>query len=156
MREVVDLYGRTERFDVIAITDHILMARDILARTGRFISFGSRQFSVTEDRFPAYLDEVHREAERARKLYGLLVIPGAEITQNHIRSRNNSHIVGLNLREYVSADQPAEAILKAIRRMSPAATFTSPNTCTRGRRWCAERRTGKPSRGHCGKTSISR
>ena len=30
MREVVDLYGQTRRFDVIAITDHILMKRDLL------------------------------------------------------------------------------------------------------------------------------
>ena len=29
VREVVDLYGRTGRFDVIAITDHILMKRDL-------------------------------------------------------------------------------------------------------------------------------
>ncbi len=29
VREVVDLYGRTGKFDVIAITDHILMKRDI-------------------------------------------------------------------------------------------------------------------------------
>ena len=30
IREVVDLYGQTGRFDVIAITDHILMKRDLL------------------------------------------------------------------------------------------------------------------------------
>ena len=29
IREVVDLYGSTRKFDVIAITDHILMKRDI-------------------------------------------------------------------------------------------------------------------------------
>ena len=30
IREVIDLYGQTKHFDVIAITDHILMARDLL------------------------------------------------------------------------------------------------------------------------------
>jgi hypothetical protein len=30
--EVVDLYGSTGKFDVIAITDHILMKKDMLAR----------------------------------------------------------------------------------------------------------------------------
>jgi predicted metal-dependent phosphoesterase TrpH len=113
---VIDLYGRTERFDVIAITDHILMARDLLARAGRLASLGYRQFSVTPDRFQAYLEEIDTEARRARRLYGLLVIPGAEITQNHIRSKKNSHIIALNLTEYISADQPAEEILKEIRR----------------------------------------
>ena len=116
IREVVDLYGQTKRFDVIAITDHILMGKDLLARLGRLASLGYRQFSVTEDRFAAYLAEIKVEAERARRLYDLLVVPGAEITQNHVRSVKNSHIIALNLRQFISADQPAEDILKAIRK----------------------------------------
>jgi predicted metal-dependent phosphoesterase TrpH len=116
IREVVDLYGRTGRFDVIAITDHILMKRDLLGRAGRLASLGLRHFSVTEDRFEAYMADIASEAERAKRQYDLLVIPGAEVTQNHIRSKNNSHIVALNLREFISADQPAEDILKEIRR----------------------------------------
>jgi predicted metal-dependent phosphoesterase TrpH len=115
LRDVVDLNGATRRFDVIAITDHILMRRDVLARAGRLLSLGRREFSVTEARFQAYLEDIAVEATRAKRLYDLLVIPGAEITQNHIRSRKNSHIVGLNLREYISADQSAEDILRAIR-----------------------------------------
>jgi PHP family Zn ribbon phosphoesterase len=115
IREVVDLYGQTKRFDVIAITDHILMKKDLLARFGRLASLGSRQFSVSEECFAAYLAEIKAEAERARRLYDLLVIPGAEITQNHIRSKKNSHIIGLNLRKFISADQPAEDILREIR-----------------------------------------
>jgi predicted metal-dependent phosphoesterase TrpH len=115
LREVVDLYGRTGRFDVIAITDHILMRRDLLARAGRFISLGRREFSVTEARFQAYLDDIAAEAARARRLYDLLVIPGAEITQNHIRSKKNSHVIALNITQHISADQPAEDILRAIR-----------------------------------------
>ena len=115
LRDVIDLYGATRRFDVIAITDHILMRRDLLARAGRLLSLGRREFSVTEARFQAYLEDIAVEAKRAKRLYDLLVIPGAEITQNHIRSRKNSHIVGLNLREYISADQSAEDILRAIR-----------------------------------------
>jgi predicted metal-dependent phosphoesterase TrpH len=52
---------------------------------------------------------------RAKKLYDLRVIPGAEITQNHLRSRKNSHIIALNIRDYISADQSAEGILHEIR-----------------------------------------
>ena len=115
LREVVDLYGQTGHFDVIAITDHILMQRDLLGRAGRMLSLGHREFSVTEARFAAYLADIAAEARRAEERYGLLVIPGAEITQNHIRSSKNSHIVALNIREYISADQSAEEILRAIR-----------------------------------------
>jgi hypothetical protein len=49
LREVVDLYGKTRRFDVIAITDHILMERDMFARAGRMMSLGRREFSVTAE-----------------------------------------------------------------------------------------------------------
>src|SRR5262245_53720549 len=97
VREVVDLYGQTGRFDVIAITDHILMQRDLLKRAGRIASLGLKHFSVTQARFDDYLADVRQEADRAMREYGLLVVPGAEITQNHLRSRKNSHIVALNI-----------------------------------------------------------
>jgi predicted metal-dependent phosphoesterase TrpH len=116
VREVVDLYGRTGQFDVIAITDHILMKRDLLGRAARLATLGRREFSVTEERFGDYLADVAAEARRARELYDLLVIPGAEITQNHIKSRKNSHIVALNIQQFISADQTAEEILREIRR----------------------------------------
>jgi predicted metal-dependent phosphoesterase TrpH len=127
-REVIDLYGKTRRFDVIAITDHVLMKRDLLARAGRMMSLGRNEYSVTEERFTAYLEDIQNEAKRARKLYDLLVIPGAEITQNHISSsKKNSHIVGLNLREFVSADQPAEDILRAIRKQGALSIACHPH-----------------------------
>jgi predicted metal-dependent phosphoesterase TrpH len=116
LREVIDLYGQTGRFDVVAITDHILMKRDLLRRVARLASLGLKNVSVTKERFAAYMADIASEAKRAKRLYDLLVIPGAEITQNHIRSRKNSHIVALNLREFISPDQPAEDILKDIRR----------------------------------------
>ena len=116
LREVVDLYGQTGRFDVIAITDHILMERDLLKRASKLMTLGRREFSVTRERFEDYLAEIAFEAKRARKLYDLLVVPGAEITQNHFRSRKNSHIIALNIQEWISADQPARNILEEIRR----------------------------------------
>ena len=130
LREVVDLYGGTGRFDVIAITDHILMKRDLLARAGRLATLGQRQFSVTEDRFAAYLADIRAEAQRAKKLYGLLVLPGAEITQNHFRSKKNSHIIALNINEFISADQPAEDILRAIRKQGAVSIACHPHDRT--------------------------
>lgn len=126
-REVVDLYGRTKRFDVIAITDHILMQRDMLARSGRLLTLGRKQFSVTEERFDAYLEDIDVEAKRAKRLYDLLVIPGAEITQNHIRSKRNAHVVALNIKQFISADQPPEEILKEIRRQGALSIACHPH-----------------------------
>lgn len=116
LADTVDLYGRMGRFDVIAITDHILMKRDLLARAGRMATLGRERFSVEEQHFAEYLEDVGRQAERARREYGLLVIPGAEITQNRVRAKLNSHIIALGIREWISADQPADDILREIRR----------------------------------------
>ena len=127
VREVVDLYGRTKQFDVIAITDHILMKRDLLARAGRLATLGRRQFSVTAERFGAYLAEIENEAQRAKKQYGMMVVPGAEVTQNHFRPKKNSHIVALNIGEFISADQPAEDILREIRRQGALSIACHPH-----------------------------
>ena len=82
VREVVDLYGETGKFDVIAITDHILMKKDLLARPA-----GSRRSAgvlsgCAKRTFDDYLADIRTEASRALRKYGMLVIPGAEVTQN--------------------------------------------------------------------------
>jgi 3',5'-nucleoside bisphosphate phosphatase len=105
--DVVDLYGQTRRFDVIAITDG--------------------EFSVKPSRFPEYLEEIDHEASRAKRLYDLLVIPGAEVTQHPLRRRKNFHIVALNIREYIRADQPADEILDEIRRQGGVSFACDPN-----------------------------
>lgn len=127
IRDVVDLYGQTGRFDVIAITDHILMERDLLGRAGRWMSFGRKHFSVTKERFDDYLADIAAEAARARRLYDLLVVPGAEVTQNRISSRKNSHIIALNIKEFISADQPARGILEEIRRQGAVSIACHPH-----------------------------
>jgi predicted metal-dependent phosphoesterase TrpH len=127
LREVVDLYGQTGKFDVIAITDHILLKRDFLARAGRLATLGRRRYSVTEETFDEYLADIAREAQRAKRDYGMLVIPGAEVTQNHIRARKNSHVIALGIKKYISADQNAEDILKEIRRQGALSIACHPH-----------------------------
>jgi 3',5'-nucleoside bisphosphate phosphatase len=41
------------------------------------------RLGVPADRFAEYVAEIEREAERAREQYGLLVVPGSELTVNH-------------------------------------------------------------------------
>jgi 3',5'-nucleoside bisphosphate phosphatase len=125
--EVVDLYGSTGKFDVIAITDHILMKKDILARAGRLATFGRRAYGVREDNFDAYLADIRKEADRARDQYGMLVIAGAEITQNRIRGRKNSHIIALDIKKYISADQTADTILREIHRQGALSIACHPH-----------------------------
>jgi predicted metal-dependent phosphoesterase TrpH len=125
--EVVDLYGSTGKFDVIAITDHVLMKRDLLARAGRIATLGRRAFGVREDAFEAYLDDIRTQAARAMAQYGMLVVPGVEITQNRLRGRKNSHIIALDIKKYISADQPADDILRAIRRQDAVSIACHPH-----------------------------
>jgi 3',5'-nucleoside bisphosphate phosphatase len=125
--EVVDLYGRTRQFDVIAITDHIVRKKDLLARAGKLATLGRRDFSVTEKTFDAYLADIAREAERARREYDLLVIPGAEITQNGVRAKKNAHIIALDIKRYISADLNTADILRDIRRQNGVSIACHPH-----------------------------
>jgi len=127
VREVVDLYGKTGRFDVIAITDHILMKKDLLARAGRLATLGRRNFGVREENFDAYLADIRAEAKRAVREYGMLVVPGAEVTQNHVRSSKNAHIIALDIKNYISADQPANEILHEIRNQDALRIASHPH-----------------------------
>jgi 3',5'-nucleoside bisphosphate phosphatase len=127
VREVVDLYGSTRKFDVIAITDHILMKKDLLARVGRIATLGRRAFGIREEQFGAYLADVRAEARRALDKYGLLVIPGAEVTQNRLNGKKNSHVIALDIQQYISADQRADEILREIRRQDAISIACHPH-----------------------------
>jgi 3',5'-nucleoside bisphosphate phosphatase len=125
--EVVDLYGSTGKFDAIAITDHILMKKDLLARAGRLATLGRRAFGVREADFDAYLEDVRTQARRAMATYGMLVVAGAEITQNRLRGRKNSHIIALDIKKYISADQRADDVLREIRRQGALSIACHPH-----------------------------
>jgi predicted metal-dependent phosphoesterase TrpH len=125
--EVVDLYGSTGKFDVIAITDHILMKKDMLARAGRLATLGRRAFGVREEDFSAYLEDIAEQSRRAWEAYGMLVVPGAEVTQNRLSGRKNSHIIALDIKRYVSADQSADEILREIRRQGALSIACHPH-----------------------------
>ncbi len=97
LRRAVDLFGQAG-FDVIAITDHVVSGDNSFGKlANRF------RFSVTEDNFNDYMSHVGREAERAWDKYQMLVIPGVEITKNHLTSDKSAHILILNIRKFIPA-----------------------------------------------------
>jgi predicted metal-dependent phosphoesterase TrpH len=108
VRELCDLYGRNG-FDVLAVTDHT-------TRIGT---------EVTGGRFDAYLDEVEAEAGRARSLYGLLVLPGLELTYDDPDPVQSAHAVAVGLRRFVDlAAGPFESSL-AVARAEGAALIAA-------------------------------
>src|SRR5919201_4158484 len=94
--ELVDLYGRCG-FDVLAVTDHVV-------REG----YGGGLAAIDH---AAYLAELQREADRAVELYGLLVIPGLELTYDDPDPRLGAHAVAVGVRRYVDVDRGLELAL---------------------------------------------
>jgi predicted metal-dependent phosphoesterase TrpH len=92
LRELVDLHGAAG-FDVLCVTDHAYRLEDPSPRgiDGRW--------------WPAYLEQIEREAERARAAFDLLVIPGVELTDNAPDPDDSAHVLALGLRRFVSVDR---------------------------------------------------
>jgi predicted metal-dependent phosphoesterase TrpH len=109
LTKVVDLFGRSGH-DVIAITDHIVNRDNALGRiahaTGR---------TLTRESWNRYRDEIRREAERAWRTWGMVVIPGAELTRNTIHRDTSVHVLALGLEEFLPADGDPLQMLRAIR-----------------------------------------
>ncbi len=102
--ELVDLHGRCG-FDVLCVTDHVVRLDDPWRK--KELAFRS----VAEESWDEYLADVEREAARAWRTYGLLVIPGAELTFNHSEPLEAAHAVAIGLRSFVSVDSGiAEAL----------------------------------------------
>jgi len=103
--EVIDLFGRSGH-DVIAITDHIVNNDNLVGKiTHRF------GLTLTKDNFDAYRAEVDAEAARAWDEFGMLVIAGAELTQNRIRRATSAHVLALDIDTFISAEGSVEEML---------------------------------------------
>jgi len=95
--ELVDLHGRCG-FDVLCVTDHVVRHDDPWRTQG--LAFRSVEKAAWDE----YLMDVEREAARAWRTYGLLVIPGLELTFNHDDPVEAVHAVAIGLRSFVSVD----------------------------------------------------
>ena len=93
VRELVELYG-SAGFDVLCVTDHAYREDDPV------ITPSSR--GVGPDAHGEYLAEIEREAALALRRYGLLVVPGLELSYNDLDPRRSAHAVAVGLREYPS------------------------------------------------------
>ena len=90
---LVDLYG-SRGFDVLCITDHVCRTDLADAPAG-----------ITAANYEAYLAEIDEEARRARERYGLLVVPGLELTYNDPDPALSAHALAVGLRRFVSVDE---------------------------------------------------
>ncbi len=107
--KVVDLFGQSGH-DVIAITDHIVNQDSGLGKVAHRIGN-----SLNAESWKRYAEEITREAERARSTYGMLVLPGAEMTRNTINRDTSVHVLALGLDAFLSADGDPLDMLREIR-----------------------------------------
>jgi hypothetical protein len=119
--QVVDLFGRSGH-DVIAITDHVVNRDNGLGK----IAHAMRR-SLDPESWKRYFEEIHREARRAWKTYGMLVLPGAELTRNTINRDTSVHVLALGLTEYLSADGDPLEMLREIRARKAVSVACHPH-----------------------------
>lgn len=104
LRKTIDLFGQAG-FDVIAITDHVVNGKTAYGKiANRF------KFSVREDNFNAYLNHILEESQRAWDKYGLVVLPGVEITKSSLSSDQSAHVLLIDIKTFVSATWDFEKI----------------------------------------------
>lgn len=121
LRKTIDLFGQAG-FDVIAITDHVVNGDNTM---GKF----ARQFnlSIRGDTFDAYLESIQAEAKRAFAKYGMLVVPGVEISKNYISKDESAHILLLDIKEFVPACMSYEEIFLEAKRQDTLTVACHPH-----------------------------
>jgi hypothetical protein len=119
LRELVDLYG-TAGFDLLCVTDHVLRRDD---------PWPSRHDRpcVNAQNFDGYLREIERERARASSAYGLVLVPGLELTYNDPDPDRACHAVALGLEKLVSMDDGPAAALEAARDFGAAIVVAHPH-----------------------------
>jgi len=106
VREIVDLYGR-RGFDVLCITDHTLRTDDPSLDPAEWDTH-----CVRREAHAAYVNEIFREAGRANATYGLLVLPGVELTYNAEDPAEAAHAVAVGLTTFVSVDDGIDGAIE--------------------------------------------
>jgi len=122
--ELVDLYG-TNGFDVLCVTDHVIRSDD------PFQAPDAPRVGVDDANHRDYLAEIAAQAERARREYDLLLLPGLELTYNDRDPFLAAHAVAVGCRTFVDVDRGIDAALVRARAEGAALVAAHPY---RGRR----------------------
>ncbi len=110
LRRAIDLFGQAG-FDVIAITDHVVNGDNSIGKLAHKL-----RLSVTAKNFDEYIASIKDEAERAWNKYEMLVIPGVEITKNHLSTDKSAHILIIDIKEFIPACLNYEQIFLEAKR----------------------------------------
>jgi predicted metal-dependent phosphoesterase TrpH len=118
LTDLVDLYGRSG-FDVLAVTDHVNRSDD------PWLPNGARR-GVHADNHAHYLSALTAEAERAARTYGMLVLPGLELSVNDYDPLRAAHAVAVGCTTFVGVDEGLERALADARAAGAALIAAHP------------------------------
>lgn len=116
--EVIKLYGQN-KFDVISITDHLVDKVWVEERRKN----NEPPLSIEKEDFQDYLRLLSKKALYAWQKYKILLIPGAEITNN----TKNYHILAIDIKDYIDPDLSVEEIVREIHEQGAIAIACHPN-----------------------------
>lgn len=134
VRGLIDLYGQSG-FDVLCITDHVIRDDDPYAE---WVEAGEGM--VHADNHCDYLSEIVSEAERAEDRYGMVVIPGIELTYNDLDPNRAAHAVAVGAKAFVGLKDGIEMAMLRARTAGAAIIAAHPHSGDGGHRGAGTRR----------------
>jgi 3',5'-nucleoside bisphosphate phosphatase len=123
--ELVDLYGRNG-FDVLCVTDHVNRSDD------PWLAADAPARGVTRGNHAEYLAELAAQAERAKRDYDLLLMPGLELTYNDLDPYLAAHAVAVGCSAFVGVDDGIDVALASARGEGAALVAAHPYRARRG------------------------
>lgn len=105
IRDIVDFHGR-KGFGAIAITDHLCEKNNIIGRFSHGLNY-----SLSEQVFQKYMQELKEEGQRSLEVYGMHLIPGFEITKNSFANHRSAHILILGVDQFINPELSVDEIL---------------------------------------------
>lgn len=118
--ELVDFYG-SRGFGCIAITDHICERKSFLG-----FAAGALKYSLKEEDFQGYLQQIASEGQRAWRCYRMHVIPGFELSKNSWSHHRSAHILGIGVKNWLSAELPIRTLTRELRAQGALSVAAHP------------------------------
>ena len=118
--ELVDFYG-SRGFGCIAITDHICEKKSFLGFAAKAL-----KYTLTKENFPQYLEMIHEQADRAWRMYKMIVIPGFELSKNSWSNQRSAHILGLGVTAWMAAELDVLEMSRGLREQGAVAIAAHP------------------------------
>lgn len=103
--QLVDIYGKNG-YSIIAVTDHLCGQNHFFGQASHQLGYSLNTASLNQ-----YMETIRREALRAQNQYGMMLLPGYEITKNYFANRRSAHFLVIGIEDYSDPDSSTEEIL---------------------------------------------